>query len=469
MSTVFTEYQNEILENELVYSTEKEQYDNSRVYTVDIVSKVAYLAGIPVAVYEAHPFKMDIFEELNNFKPAKVVRILNTIRTTIIRNYDKVDSRMRYDMKNLNSMEDLFSKDDIRYLEKNEVQLIKANYKPTNYLMDINKLIADNINKCKDLFPLWVQWDYIRELFLMPKATTASNVKSESLKFTHALNDYPYQMYLGWAPKEQGNFFYNDKKFLEILYVHNNEIFYDSQKVIDNSTSTKKDIYKYLEENEDTIIVVDCENSDPYKLYGTLKSLNAEELHKIKKILLIDDIHTTTAWQILDKLLTIPVEHMLIERVKENKSLVDAKVIAETCKEHYLNKINSFILCSSDSDYWVLITTLADANFLVMVEDEKCGQDIQFALDNAGIVYCSMDDFTGGNTDDIKIRALVSQLQEYIKAHMDLNVNDMLDYAYTQTRIEMSPSEKRQFRDNYVRTMRLVIAPDGKVTIEMKD
>ena len=104
-----------------------------------------------------------------------------------------------------------------------------------------------------------------------------------------------------------------------------------------------------------------------------------------------------------------------------------------------------------------------------MVEDEKCGQDIQFALDNAGIVYCSMYDFTGGNTDDIKIRALVSQMQEYIKAHMDLNVNDMLDYAYTQTRIEMSPSEKRQFRDNYVRTMRLIIGADGKVSIEMKD
>ncbi len=121
--TTFIENQTEIFENELVYTTEKEQYDNSRVYTVDIVSKVAYLAGVPDAVYEAHPFKMDVFEELNNLKYAKIVRILNTIRTTIIRNYDKVDSRMRYDMKNLNSMEDLFSKDDIRYLEKNEVPL----------------------------------------------------------------------------------------------------------------------------------------------------------------------------------------------------------------------------------------------------------------------------------------------------------------------------------------------------------
>lgn len=36
--TTFIENQTEIFENELVYTTEKEQYDNSRVYTVDIVS-----------------------------------------------------------------------------------------------------------------------------------------------------------------------------------------------------------------------------------------------------------------------------------------------------------------------------------------------------------------------------------------------------------------------------------------------
>ena len=302
----------------------------------------------------------------------------------------------------------------------------------------------------------------------MPKATTLNNIKFELNKYIRSSGYYPYQVYLSWSPLDKGNLFYNDKKFIDLLYAHNNDCFNDYKKVIDKSCTIKKSIYKYLEENEDTVIVVDCENSDPYKLYGTLKSLNSVEITKIKKILLIDDIHTSTTWQILEKFFSIPVEHMLIERVKENKSLVDPKVIAETCKEHYLNKINSFILCSSDSDYWALIKTLSTANFLIMIEKGKCSPSTQTALENAGIIYCSMDDFTDGNINDIKILTLISQMKEYIKTHMNLNVNDMMDHTFTQTRVEMSESEKRQFKDNYIKTMRLVINPDGNVNIEFK-
>ena len=35
---------------------------------------------------------------------------------------------------------------------------------------------------------------------------------------------------------------------------------------------------------------------------------------------------------------------MMIERVKQNKSLVDVMLISRTCQEHYKNNVDSFIL-----------------------------------------------------------------------------------------------------------------------------
>ena len=54
---------------------------------------------------------------------------------------------------------------------------------------------------------------------------------------------------------------------------------------------------------------------------------------------------------------------------------------------YYDKKITSFILLSSDSDFWGVISSLPNANFLVMVEREKCGIDIQNALENDGTYY----------------------------------------------------------------------------------
>lgn len=145
-------------------------------------------------------------------------------------------------------------------------------------------------------------------------------------------------------------------------------------------------------------MVVDCENSDPYKLCATLKSLDYQYTSKISQVILFDDVHTATAWEILEQYTKLPVEHILIERVKENKSLVDITLTARASKEHYQNKVDSFIIVSSDSDYWGLISVLNEAQFLVMVEREKCGPDMKRALVESGIFYCYIDDFYSANS-----------------------------------------------------------------------
>lgn len=214
--------------------------------------------------------------------------------------------------------------------------------------------------------------------------------------------------------------------------------------------------------------MVDCENSDPYKLCATLKNLDYQYTQKITSIILFDDVHTASAWRILDSFTKIPVEHMMIERVKQNKSLVDVMLISRTCQEHYKNNVDSFIIVSSDSDYWGLISSLNEARFLVMIEREGCGPDLKNALVNAGIFYCYIDDFYSGNTEDIKHSALFKEMYRYIDNTVRLNINEMFDEALRATRIEMSAAEKKQFMSQYIKTMSMTIAENGDVVLEFK-
>ena len=173
--------------------------------------------------------------------------------------------------------------------------------------------------------------------------------------------------------------------------------------------------------------------------------------------------YTDSTYDIVSK-----VEHIMTERVKQSKSLVDIELTARTCMEHYKNNVDSFVLVSSDSDYWGLISSLPDARFLVMIEREKCGPDMKAALANSGIFYCYIDDFYSGNSEAIKNSALFNELYRYLDDALKLNVNDMLDAAISATRITMTTQEKRQFYDKHIRQMKLVIDPDGNVSIELR-
>ena len=48
----------------------------------------------------------------------------------------------------------------------------------TNY--DFTKLINENIDKCSRLFYDWIVWDYIRDLFFIPKYQKAGVLKDDT-------------------------------------------------------------------------------------------------------------------------------------------------------------------------------------------------------------------------------------------------------------------------------------------------
>lgn len=458
-------------DNHILYSSGELQKAASFEHsTYQVVSEVAFLIGVPKRIFENEhePPQLEWYEKLVKDKNARIVRNLCMLRTALEQNFSKIYNAMRYELKNLHSLPEYIPQESLQELSNDGITIEKVNYKPGQYIIDINKHINNRINNCKNLFPIWLKWDYIKDLFIMPNGLTDAGIKDAANDYFSNRNKFPYQVYMNWPYINAGNILYNDKKFVSLLYEANEDYFADLSKVSDAGYQTKSGIYRFLDNSEQVDIVVDCENSDPYKLYATLNNLDQEALlSKINKIILYNDIHTTTAWKILEQFTEIPIEHNLIERIKENKSLVDIRLTTGTCREYYQNGIDSFILVSSDSDYWGLISAMPELHFFVMVESEKCGPDIKNALINSGISYCYIDDFCTGNSNEIKVAAVLSEVRQALDRSFHINIQDILQDAYTATRADMTTAEKKQFYDRYIKPMKIVIAPNGEAAIEL--
>lgn len=110
---------------------------------------------------------------------------------------------------------------------------------------------------------------------------------------------------------------------------------------------------------------------------------------------------------------------------------------------------------------------MPEVRFFVMVESEKCGPSIKNALINAGITYCYIDDFCTGNSNEIKVAAVLSEVRRALDEAFCLNIQDILQKAYTATRAEMTTAEKNQFYNRYIRPMKLNISSHGDVSFEL--
>lgn len=446
-------------------------YDDSRFYQSvqkGVSLTVAYLIGTKMDILtENNPNELELFDKLQSINEAVIFRALCSIRSNLMLNYSATERNIVFNMQNLDRI-DLY-KDDIKTLFRNEIYIVKANCRVNKYITDINLLISQRIASIKDLFPEWVKWDYIKSLFLMPKGQDLDSVKAESKKFSNSRLCYPFTRYINWRPVDEGNILLNDEKFLKILYRQFDDEFKDLSKVKDASETVKTNIYDFIHDNASTVIVVDCENSDAYKLASVLTQLDSNEIERINKIVLYDDIHTTKAWSFLDKITNIPVEHIMVDRIKENKSLVDIKICAGVSASFYRDNITSFILCSSDSDFWGLISSLPEASFLVMIEYSKCGPDIKNALIENGTYYCAIDDFCTGNIKSFKMAVLHSELVSRVKDLVEIDTKEMLDDIFSTLRMDISDAEKQHFYKKYIQSMQLHINKDGIMKIRVLD
>lgn len=441
-------------------------------FTYSIISKVAFLIGVPKRIFENEhePPQLCEFEELEQNKTARIVRNLCLLRAAIERNFGAINKEISQNFKTVTSLPELIPQEAILSLSRDGISLFTKKATLVQYIIELNQHINNRINNVKGIFPIWLNWEYLKDIFIMPDGLTARGTQVAAEEYYANRDYYPYGIYINWPASEQGNILYNDRRFVTLLYQWNCDEFTEMSKVSDVGSFTKTNVHNYLHESQRTVLVVDCENSDPFSLCAALDSLEEDVVEKIQKIILYDDIHTTEAWQSLSDYTQIPVEHIQIQRVKEDKSLVDVRLVTGVCREFYTNSIDSFILVSSDSDYWGLISAMPEARFLVMIEHEKCGPDLKQALLDKGIFYCYIDDFysADGGSSDLKKNLLLQKLTARLDEQFHLNLNELLDETLRSLRVSMCASERKQFMDRHLRTIQMRIDEDGELRLELK-
>ena len=389
---------------ELEYIDDNKQYEN---YKKDIVTKIAYLIGVKDSIIKTNRFEQNIISSLEENDSAKIVRALSILRSEFIRNFKEISSR-NMNLEPLETLTDLISVDLIKYLRNKGIEIVHVNANLTSHIAYVNQIILEKIDLIKDVIPSWIKWEYVKSIFLMPgcyagfNGSNISNTK-QNQKITLAINRtriklatyssfYPYRTYLNWPENKikpyYGNILLNDEKFLKILYASFDETFHANEYVIDATSEDKNSIYDFVEKSINIAILVDCENVDPYRFASVFKNLNEENLEKIKKVILYDDVNTSNAWDYINEYIKLPIEHKEIQRVLNNKSLVDIAMTSGACKEYYQENTESLILASSDSDFYGLISSLAGARFYVLNESDKTSDLILDKLDEANINYC---------------------------------------------------------------------------------
>ena len=191
---------------------------NATVDTKDLVATIAYLIGVKKHIVEKC-FDAECHELLQSLyasQPATTIRYLCKLRTALFLKYKKTDYEMRNNLKNLNTLE-WYDAENIAQLEKWGIPIIKANYRSEKYMLDLNKLIANHIDDVAALFPDWCEWQYIRELFVIPHYNNPVALKLEFEKYMTSKMYYPFQVYIYWTPFDCGSMLLSDRKFLQII------------------------------------------------------------------------------------------------------------------------------------------------------------------------------------------------------------------------------------------------------------
>lgn len=431
----------------------------------DVAFIVAYLVGATEENLTKNYYNCEVLHKnLKNNQDASIIRYLCKLRTSIMKNFKNTDDALRFQNGSLTTL-DWFDSNDIEKLREWGIRVLRGKCYAESYLKHFCKLIEENIDNCKKIFPEWINWNYIKSLFVIPNSLKKQRVLSEVEKFESYIKYYPYSMYIYWKPFECSGMLLNDKVFLESLYSLHNEKFLDKSKYTDVSKSTINNINTFIKESNTVEIVVDCENTDVYKLYGFLNTLPKETIRKINKVVLYDDANTVETWKTLSKYIPIQTEYIIVERVLERKSLVDIKMSAGICKSHYRDGVDSFIMVSSDSDYWGVISSLPEAKFMVVFEDSKISKTTLGNLNDNNILSCSLDDFNSDRTKGLKEEVLVKTLNQELESK-GFNCKSIIDNIYKTTHIKASKEEKDVFYDKFVKSISVTI--DEKSNLKIK-
>lgn len=254
------------------------------------VTLIGYLLGIKEFHITNPPFDQAYLQKIKGTKEIEIIRALSILRLNFIYAYDKIyrEKQTKGPFAQFDKMEQMIDAEALHYLQKQGLDPLQYGVKLsefTKHIANINQLIEENIDNIHKYIPEWVEWNYIKELFIMPGCASGpkgsyynSKQKAEQINakiheirkdFYNNQNFYPYKTYFNWnekrRPDDYGNILFNDGKFLKLLYSSHYDTFTGLEYVIDAKSEIKNDVYDFITKAVNVAIFVDCENVDPYE------------------------------------------------------------------------------------------------------------------------------------------------------------------------------------------------------------
>ena len=466
----------------------------SHNYSYRVVGIIGYLIGVKKDYFEDEDnpvMPSEIYSKLDSQKPSRIIRNLCIIRTNIEQHYTEIFTAFGNN-HSLTSIPELIPVEAVNSLSKDGIILSHGKMDINDCLVEINQNISNRIQSIKPLFPDWLKWDYIKELFIMPGGFKKSTLREEGLYYKSDLNRYPYRMYMNWHLEgANGNILFCDEKFVTLLYQMHGDNFAGPLSLVRSASDKTNDAIKdFFEGAVKVYIAVDCENSNPIKLAAAISTFPEEYKKKIVDVALFDSSHTTAGWRVLSdgvseaeegdspedddlfdwrvpgQISGVPMTHNMIGRVVDRKSQVDMSLAMGVSKAVFANNVDSVILISSDSDYYALINSLPDTRFMMISEREKTGAAIQEALYAHGVPYCFLDDFNTGIAYNIKTETIKGYIQNYLDSIIKMeDMGEVLEKACHNCWIEMTEGEKKNFYDRYIKKAHLEMDAENRFKI----
>lgn len=367
-----------------------------------VAFRVAYLLGVEENVLiRDYKISYDSSNTLKNFDyytNARLLRSLSRIRQSVLRYTNSYK-----DHSNVSDASKGFLHKDIEYLKQNNIDvelLFKENTLEdyVNYwTKEINKI---SLSVLKELeLP---RSEILNELFYFPSDFTKVTLDKfladiKSLASPHGIiiyNGSNLKNSLGYTLLADKNVYVSAYGLLNQRYDEgidfpvtfrfrqdNNQVIYTEKELLDSEIDIPipfiaTSFYKFLKEEKNYDMFVDCDNTDFFKFMGLLEKIN--DFKGLNKIHLILDYKTSILWHMFEYTSNYKynIEIVKAERIREHKSVVDVIMSLKISEAIYRDGINRIMLLSSDSDFYGLLTGFNnEAEFCVCYTDSSISDD----------------------------------------------------------------------------------------------
>lgn len=414
-----------------------------------ITSKVAYLIGIDDNTL-FRDFYENVYGGLYEKQEANLINLLCKMRTNLMSHY--FDNGFEF------AAQSVFVSYVVR-LNKLGIKLNTELQTNFEYLKQINNLINENINKCAAFFvDDDVDWLRIRNYIVFPDFKSKENTETTIEYFCNNRGFYPYGCYVNYKQKKQGNMLSFDELFLNLVGENR-------RKKEQNSPTYRRYIETFLIKNGATDVLVDCENTDPFKFFLYLNGLKGECKDELQCIYLISDSRASAAWKYVpEHFKNLRFEFSEISRIKSSKSLVDENLMIVISKLYFEKRQKSFVIFSSDSDFMALIDLFPNAELFFVCDKSKTANRTISYLKYQKTSYEFFCNKECAELEKFKFDVIKAEFKDFLTSNFSADLNEILQNILFNCHLDLSNNELQSTINELVYSTTVIHNEDNILT-----